>query len=540
MNKNTNQCQSIERVKKVQEKFSGTRVSVQSTSFLFFKPRLHRESAISEMARSHHDDQNENRLNYFDLFRRLAELQNETSHRRTTLFVDFNEKKSINQTEILWNIENVLQLQHWTTHDAEEFLFVFNQCRKNRNEAVRFNDQCLEVLKKQTEAVKNLMRNKNFYKTWSRNYHHQLTVFKEKLASSKNKLKKIRQVNEKLQQEVNELKTVNEAISFQRRRRSSRSISSVESERHDISDTNVLTSTRKSTKHFDFELFINRREDFKWKEWRQKIKIKMIVNADHWDNEAIKIDYVCSRINEKIADHVYARFDNFSNDLYETWQDVIKNLTKTYENFDWKNKYRQLYLNLRQDSNSFVNFYVKFRQYISRLEYLKKFQNQLKMMNVLLDKIFFQLQIVYDNLLKSSKTLKEIKAYFIRVNNRHKMTRKTRKKGKIQKIDRTIRFFMFKRFVPFFSRPIYTPQFFASFRRIIDYCKQKNVDENACFNCHEQNHVAIDCSKSRKRVAQMNNLDSISDGDLDSVHIINESNLNHVNSNINFNFEQKN
>ena len=98
----------------------------------------------------------------------------------------------------------------------------------------------------------------------------------------------------------------------------------------------------------------------------------MIVNADHWNNKAIRIDYICSRISEEVVDHVYARSDNFSNDLYETWQNVIKNLAKTYEDFDWKNKYRQLYLNLRQDSEFFVNFYAKFRQYIFRLEYLKK------------------------------------------------------------------------------------------------------------------------------------------------------------------------
>ena len=151
------------------------------------------------MTRSHHDDSNENRLNYSDLFRRLAELQNKTSHRRTTLLVDFNKEESINQTEIFWNIENVLQLQHWAIHDVEEFLFVFNQCRKNRNEAVRLNDQCLEALKKQTKAVKNLIRDKDFYKTRSRNYHHQLFVSKEKLTSSKNEFKKIRQVNEELQ-----------------------------------------------------------------------------------------------------------------------------------------------------------------------------------------------------------------------------------------------------------------------------------------------------------------------------------------------------
>ena len=38
----------------------------------------------------------------------------------------------------------------------------------------------------------------------------------------------------------------------------------------------------------------------------------------------------------------------------------------------------------------------------------------------------------------------------------------------------------------------------------------------------------------------MNNFDLISDDDLDSMHIINESNLDYINSNINFNFKRKN
>ena len=88
-------------------------------------------------------------------------------------------------------------------------------------------------------------------------------MFKEKLASSKNEFKKIRQVNEKLQQKINELKTINEITSFQRRRCSFRSISFAESERHDILNTNVSISTKKSTKHFNFKSFISRREDFK-------------------------------------------------------------------------------------------------------------------------------------------------------------------------------------------------------------------------------------------------------------------------------------
>ena len=197
----------------------------------------------------------------------------------------------------------------------------------------------------------------------------------------------------------------------------------------------------------------------------------MIINVDHWNNKVIKIDYVCFRINKKVADHVYIRFNNFSNDSYKIWQNVIKNLMKTYKNFDWKNKYRQLYLNLRQGFEFFVNFYIKFWQYIFRFKYLKKFRNQLKMMNALLDKIFFRLQIVYDNFLKSSKILKEIKTYFICINNRYKMTRKTREKEKTQKIDRAICFHTSKWFILFSFRSIYTFQLFVSSRRIIDYYK---------------------------------------------------------------------
>ena len=121
-------------------------------------------------------------------------------------------------------------------------------------------------------------------------------------------------------------------------------------------------------------------------------------------------------------------------------------------------------------------------------------------MNALLDKIFFRLYVIYNNLLKSSKTLKEIKIYFIRINNCYKMTRKTRKKEKIQKINRTIRFHISKKFISFFSRSTYTSQLFVFSYCIIDYCKQKNVDENVCFNCYEQNYVATNYSKLKKRI----------------------------------------
>ena len=79
----------------------------------------------------------------------------------------------------------------------------------------------------------------------------------------KNEFKKIRQINEKLQQEISELKTINKIILFQRRKRSFHSISFIENERHNILNTNISISTKKLTKHFDFEFFINHRKNLK-------------------------------------------------------------------------------------------------------------------------------------------------------------------------------------------------------------------------------------------------------------------------------------
>ena len=93
------------------------------------------------------------------------------------------------------------------------------------------------------------------------------------------------------------------------------------------------------------------------------------------------------------------------------------------------------------------------------------------MINALLNKVFFQLRIVYDNFLKSLKILKKIKTYFIYVINRYKMMRETREKKKTQKIDKAVRFHISKKFVSFSSRSIYTFQFFVLFRYIIDYHK---------------------------------------------------------------------
>ena len=90
------------------------------------------------------------------------------------------------------------------------------------------------------------------------------------------------------------------------------------------------------------------------------------MNINSWNNKTIKIDYICSYINKnsyinkKIVDYIYTQFNNFSNNLYKIWQIVIKDLIKAYKDFDWKNKYCQLYLNFYQNSKFLWIFMFNF------------------------------------------------------------------------------------------------------------------------------------------------------------------------------------
>ena len=86
--------------------------------------------------------------------------------------------------------------------------------------------------------------------------------FKKKSINSKNELDKIQQVNEKLRQKLNKLKTINRTILFYYRKYLFRSFLSIESTYHRTLSINNSISVKKSTKHFDSEFFISYREDF--------------------------------------------------------------------------------------------------------------------------------------------------------------------------------------------------------------------------------------------------------------------------------------
>ena len=139
------------------------------------------------MTRSHHDDQKKNRLNYPDLSRRLAELQNEMSHRRTKLPADLNVSKSSKKIQILPRRRSNPNEQSFSIHNvgAEPFgllvkqqkVQIFVMFMKDIDQQFQFNvkSQVKSISLSNVEiAVVNLQ---NIKKKLLSEYHNYLDVF---------------------------------------------------------------------------------------------------------------------------------------------------------------------------------------------------------------------------------------------------------------------------------------------------------------------------------------------------------------------------
>ena len=92
-----------------------------------FQIYLYCENTISKMTRFPYNNQNENWLNYFDFFRQVVELQNETNHRRTILFVDLNIMSSRNKICLSIYTWKVKAVSHCSRADLTVLKQIWNK-----------------------------------------------------------------------------------------------------------------------------------------------------------------------------------------------------------------------------------------------------------------------------------------------------------------------------------------------------------------------------------------------------------------------------
>lgn len=100
---------------------------------------------------------------------------------------------------------------------------------------------------------------------------------------------------------------------------------------------------------------------------------------------------------------------------YKTADDLLNELAELYEDPDKEANFRREYSNLYQGLNKFSDFYAVFQRLSSYLGY-----NERQLIADLRDKIASRLRMAWSSQMVQPKSLNEIRAYLIRLDNEHR------------------------------------------------------------------------------------------------------------------------
>ncbi len=266
---------------------------------------------------------------YFKLFSRLSKFL------RTDFVWKHRQFMSHSQTldeslkvSTLWNIKNVKQLQHWVEQDSEVFLEDLNNLRTQRD----LNVEACELFDK--------ILSEQIWKT---------------------RFEKIDQAKEWLN--LNLKKLQDQLMKLQHRLRLTK---------EDTSTSFIMfNSFKRFQKLSNSSLFTDEKESI-WDDWQEKIRDKLEININHFDNDKAILVYIHSWISEDAVKVILVRRQWDSLNSYSTIDDLLDELTQLYNDFDKETNFRRKYANLIQEKSKFSNFYLIFQCLFFYLEYYEK------------------------------------------------------------------------------------------------------------------------------------------------------------------------
>ncbi len=97
-----------------------------------------------------------------------------------------------------------------------------------------------------------------------------------------------------------------------------------------------------------------------WDDWQGKIRDKLEINADHFDNDRAILAYIHFRIAGDAAKTTLARRQHGSLNPYTTADDLLDELAQLYDDPDKEANFRREYYNLTQGIKKFNEFYTMF------------------------------------------------------------------------------------------------------------------------------------------------------------------------------------
>ena len=164
----------------------------------------------------------------------------------------------------------------------------------------------------------------------------------------------------------------------------------------------LFSSFKWSQKLLNSSLFTDEKESI-WNDWQKKIRDKLEINIDHFDNDRAILAYIHFRISEDVVKVILVRRQRDSLNLYSTVNDLLDELAQLYDDFDKETNFRREYINLTQEKSKFSDFYSMFQRLFFYLKYHEK-----QLIVDLRDKIVYCLRATWSNQLIQSESFNEI------------------------------------------------------------------------------------------------------------------------------------
>lgn len=105
----------------------------------------------------------------------------------------------------------------------------------------------------------------------------------------------------------------------------------------------------------------NKDDQLSFDDWMTRLNNKLTANADHFDTELLKISYIVGRTTDKAAKHLRPRAKRGAQNPYITAEEVLDHLQKIYVNPNARREARRKFKFLRmRDQQNFHDFYTEF------------------------------------------------------------------------------------------------------------------------------------------------------------------------------------
>ncbi len=256
----------------------------------------------------------------------------------------------------------------------------------------------------------------------------------------------------------------------------------------------LFTFRKRSQKLLNSSLFTDEKESI-WNDWQEKIRDKLEINVDHFNNDKTILVYIHSWISEDAVKVTLVRRQQDSLNSYSTINDLLNELAQLYDDSDKETNFRRKYANLFQEKSKFNDFYSMFQRLFFYLEYHEK-----QLIINLQDKIVYCLRAAWSNQLIQSESLNEIRDYLIHLNNEHQVMNDIKEKKFMIKIRKQV----------IFAEKRDSLNLYRKIKVIINQLKLRdatltNVKETdlqieSCFICHKSDHFSRECSDRTLRI----------------------------------------